>query len=304
LNKYVSKTIFLENIKNIGITLRINKPSLIEYFLLIKQFFQIYNVNLFLEEKSALMIQNVDNFDKSHLFDVEIMDIANMCDKSDILVCCGGDGTLLNLVRNSYLYQKPILGIKGGSLSFLLNVKVEDLDIYLKHIFLNNFKVSEHMMIKLQYKQDTKLKNIHIFNDIVLKNVDVFGMVDINLFINDEMINSYRGDGLIISTPTGSTAYNLSAQGPIVHPLNKAIIVTPINPQGLTQNPIVLPYDFKISVQSPNGDIVVIVDGHSSICMQKGEKFDVFISEYSVDMIHAKNNEYMKSLKEKLFWGA
>jgi NAD+ kinase len=128
-------------------------------------------------------------------------------------------------------------------------------------------------------------------------------MVSIDAFINDEWFNTYRGDGLIISTPTGSTAYNLASGGPIIYPLTKAFIMTPICPHSLTQRPLVVPVDFGIGLSSNQSSVVATIDGQDSYKMQKGDILRIKGAKRGAKLLHRKERNYFSVLREKLSWG-
>ena len=264
-----------------------------------------YGIRILLESDSAEMIAKSADYVPSDLEDVQIEKVPTIYQKADAIVCCGGDGTLLKLVRESFTYEKPIIGIAGGTLSFLLSTRIDDIDKFMVSLFEGKCRIDKHLMFKAMQtdKHDQEMEIFKIFNDIIVKNKDPIKTVKINVFLNNQLISTFLGDGLIISTPTGSTAYNLSAKGPIVYPLNEALILTPINPHGLTLVPLVLPFDFDISVQAPNGDGIFICDGMGIRRLAKKDKVTVVESKYKVKMVHRKEHEYLNTLKEKLSWG-
>ena len=283
-------------IQVVGITLRPHKPALKPLFLKLKAKFKQHGAKVLVDEGSAMMVDYHDNSG--------VTSFAKMCQNSDILICCGGDGTLLNLIRKSFMYQKPILGISGGNLGFLLNVKAGDSESFIDKLFNNEFVIINKMMIALSYYIERKIYHIHAFNDIVIKSKNFENMIKIHLYINDELINTYIGDGLIIATPFGSTAYNLSAKGPIVHPLNDAIIITPICPQGFTQAPLVLPKNFVISLEIPNKDGSFIIDGQKYDYINNSKEYlSINESPHQVRLIDEVKEHYLQTLKDKLSWG-
>ncbi len=183
-----------------------------------------------------------------------------MCRAVDILISLGGDGTLLALVRKSYGYNKPILGINAGNLGFLADTRVEEIDDMIDLLINREYRVDRRMLIYGYIETEVKKHKFYAFNDVVITRPTISHMAKIDAFIDSDWFNSYYGDGLLISTPTGSTAYNLSLGGPILYPLSKVFIMTPIAPHSLTQRPLVVPSDFTIHFTSPDR-LVVMVDG-------------------------------------------
>jgi len=220
--------------------------------------------------------------------------------KSDFLVTIGGDGTLISVARRSIYFDKPILGINLGTLGFLTSVLPSELSLFLKRFLEDDYKIDERMMINASINGNKTIA----FNDIVIKGKSVIHMVNIDAFVGDKKFNSYYGDGLVISTPTGSTAYNLSSGGPVVYPLTDAFIVTPISAHSLTQRPIVLPSDFEITLQTNDTDgAIVLIDGQDIHELNAGEIVKVKIAPFKSKLIRAKERDYFSVLNQKLNWG-
>ncbi len=284
-----------EKIKNkiryVGLTIRPNSPELKKYYEKIKKRLKKYNVELLVSQYSANMIGC-----KGVSFD-------EMCQKSDFLIAIGGDGTLISLCRRSYKYNKPILGIYAGKLGFLTDIKCEEVDCFLDKIFKGEYRIDNRMVLEVifHYKDNHKKKKI-AFNDVVLLRPNIAGMCDIKAYIDDKLFNNYYGDGLILSTPTGSTAYNLSSGGPVVFPLTEALILTPICPHSLTQRPLVLPVDFIIKLKSKD-KLNIVIDGQDKYKMHHLKFIEVKIANNGVKLIHRIERNYFEVLKEKLNWG-
>jgi NAD+ kinase len=226
-----------------------------------------------------------------------------MCEESDFLVSLGGDGTLLSLVRRSYLYNKPVLGINAGNLGFLADIKINEVDSFLDNLLSGEYRIDDRMMIEgFILKKNDKI-NFYAFNDVVITRPTISKMAKINASIDGEWFNTYRGDGLIISTPTGSTAYSLAAGGPILYPLTKAFVMTPICAHSLTQRPLVVPSDFTIELDSPDEKVIVWIDGQDSYEMYLGDKLIIKGALVGAKLLHKKKRSYFAVLREKLSWG-
>jgi len=152
-------------------------------------------------------------------------------------------------------------------------------------------------------KKDSKTEEFYAFNDVVITRPTVSKMATIQAYVEDEMFNSYRGDGLIISTPTGSTAYNLAADGPVMYPLTKAFILTPICPHSLTQRPLITPANFKIGIKTPDKKLLVVIDGQDSYELTKDDTLTIKGAKKSARLLHRKERNYFRVLREKLSWG-
>ena len=278
-------------IKRVGIVLRPSSPELRVLFFQVKRVFERYKTEVLIDSISADMIGVLGQ------------DFDSMCEASDILVCIGGDGTLISLARRSYKYHKPILGINVGKLGFLVDINPSEVEDFIDKLYLGEFRIDERMMIKgiLKSKADEKL--FYSFNDIVISSPSISKMVKVDAYIDKKWFNTYYGDGLIISTPTGSTAYNLAAGGPMTFPLTEAFILTPICPHSLTQPPLVMPVGFEIEIKTPQSDSVVVVDGQDEYKFEKKSSLIVKKAEIGAKLIYRKDRSYFDVLRDKLSWG-
>jgi NAD+ kinase len=271
-----------------GIILRPSSPELKVVFNEIKTIFKKNNIEVFLEDDSARMIDEVG------------LPLDKLCKEVDFLVSVGGDGTLLSVVRRSFKFDKPVLGINLGTLGFLTDISMDELENFLTDFKEKNYRIDNRMMIK----GTLSLNNFVAFNDIVISRKSISSMIKIDAKIDNKHFNSYYGDGVIISTPTGSTAYNLSVGGPIVYPLTEAFIITPIAPHSLTQRPLVMPADFQIEFTITDSQgAVVIVDGQDIYEVEENETIKIKISNQNAKMIHRCQRNYFEVLSEKLRWG-
>ena len=278
----------LNNIKNAGVILKPSSPELKDTYLKIKTLFEEANINIFLEDNSANMI-NLKGFP-----------LEELCQKVDFLISVGGDGTLLSVVRKSFKYDKAVLGINLGTLGFLTDISMEQLPDFIKNLKKDIYKIDNRMMVE----GSVNLNKFVAFNDIVISRKSISSMIKISGKINGKDFNSYYGDGIIISTPTGSTAYNLSVGGPIVYPLTEAFIVTPVSPHSLTQRPLVMPADFEIEFKViDNQGAVVIVDGQDIYEVEQNQSIKIKIASKKAKMIHRIQRDYFEVLNEKLRWG-
>jgi len=261
------------------------------YYIKIKNALLKYGVELIVEENSA------------KLLGCDSVSFEEMCQRSDFLIALGGDGTLISLCRKSFSYEKPILGVYAGQLGFLTDIKSEEIESFIDKIFDENYRIDTRMMLEVSLHVNGIVKKLVAFNDIVFSRPKLSGMARIEAYIDSELINSYYGDGLIVSTPTGSTAYNVSAGGPVVFPLTKALILTPVCPHSLTQRPLVLPVNFEVEFKSSDTDTVIIVDGQDTYSMGDFDYVSIKIANNGAKLIHRVDRNYFEVLKEKLHWG-
>ncbi|MEA3554060.1 MAG: NAD(+)/NADH kinase [Campylobacterota bacterium] len=272
-----------------GFVLKPDSLDIKDIYLEIKQIFEDYGITVLLELNSAktLDINNGIEFD-------------NLCEKSDFLVTLGGDGTLISVARRGFKHQKAVLGINLGTLGFLTDIMPDEIKSFLKKFKANEYRIDHRMMIKAIINGKENVS----FNDVVISRNTVAGMINLDAKIDNKLFNSYNGDGLIISTPTGSTAYNLSCNGPVVYPLTDAFIVTPISAHSLTQRPLVLPVDFKITFENTNKEsAVVIIDGHDTYELKPNDIITIKVASSKAKLIHRCERNYFDVLNKKLHWG-
>lgn len=281
----------LTKINTVGLVSKPNDSTLCEYVHEIKAALSKHDMTLLIEEKSAKVLgcgAGV-NFDQ-------------MCTQSDFLISLGGDGTLISLCRKSLQYHKPILGIHAGQLGFLTDIQTDEISHFIEELFVGNYRIDTRMMLEVSLHVNGKIEKVAAFNDIVLSRSKISHMSNIKAYVDGQLFNSYYGDGLIVSTPTGSTAYNLSAGGPVVYPLTEALILTPICPHSLSQRPLVLPVDFEVSFES-DGDTVIVVDGQDTYTMNEVDRVCVRSAKQGAELIHSLDRDYFEILKKKLHWG-
>ena len=271
----------LKEINKVGFILRPNSPNILSIYREVKEKFEKRGMEVLLSDLS----KDIEGFHR-------------MCQEVDLLISLGGDGTLLSLVRKSYGYDKPILGINAGNLGFLADTPIDLVDELLDRLIIGDYRIDNRMLIAGYIN---KIK-FYAFNDVVVSRPTISHMVKIDASIDNDWFNTYRGDGLIISTPTGSTAYNLSLGGPIMYPLSKVFIMTPVAPHSLTQRPLVVPSDFTINLTSPD-ELVIIVDGQENYILKDGEKLVIKGAKMSAKLLHNREHSYFKVLREKLSWG-
>ncbi len=283
----------LKKIEVAGFILKPNDPEIKSLYLKIKKYFEERGIEVILAKRSANMIG-----ENGELFDT-------MCEKSDFLVSLGGDGTMLSLVRRSYGYHKPVVGINAGTLGFLADITIDDVDNFLEQLLQGEYRIDNRMMIEgCIISKDGSKKSFFAFNDVVITRPVVSKMVKINASIDGGWFNTYRGDGLIISTPTGSTAYNLAAGGPMMYPLTQAFILTPISAHSLSnQRPLVVPADFTIELNSPDERVIAVIDGQDNYDMLEGDMLIIRGAKQDAKLLHRKERNYFSVLREKLSWG-
>ncbi|WP_297439860.1 NAD(+)/NADH kinase [Sulfurimonas sp.] len=281
----------IDEIKKIGVVLRPSTPELKDSYYKLEKVFSKYNMEVSIDSISAGMIG------------VMGMEFDLLCENSDALVTLGGDGTLISTVRRSFKYDIPIFGVYAGSLGFLADIDLNELDAFVSKLVKGNYRVDERSILEAKLIQNNKEIRLYAFNDIVLTRPSVSNMIHVETLVDSKAFNTYYGDGVIVSTPTGSTAYNLSAGGPVLFPLTDVFALTPICPHSLTQRPVVLPGKFSIEMKTPKDKALVIIDGQDKHELEEGQSIHIQLARNKVKLIHRNEFNYFDVLKEKLNWG-
>lgn len=280
-----------KEIKKIGVVLRPSSPEIKEGYLKLEKIFQSHGIDVLLESKSAKMI------------DMSGESFKNICMECDFIVSFGGDGTLISTVRKSFDFDIPILGVHAGNLGFLADLSLDELDTFVEKIIQNRYRVDERAVLEATVIKNTKEVKYYAFNDIVLTRTRVSNMIHIETLVDSQSFNTYYGDGVIVSTPTGSTAYNLSAGGPVLFPMSNVFALTPICPHSLTQRPVVLPGRYAIEMKTSEERALIIIDGQDVHELELGESVHIKLATKTVKLIHKEEYNYFDVLKEKLRWG-
>jgi len=225
-------------------------------------------------------------------------------DLSMVLVL-GGDGTFLTAVRWIGEQAIPVLGVKFGEVGFLAAVAEENMLPIIEDLVANGFTTSERMRLQVEVDRDaTPVARETVFNDLVINKGALARLAWIETFVDEHYLTTYRADGLIVATPTGSTAYSLAAGGPVVHPSVPSIILTPICPFTLTNRPLIIPDSARIEIRlegSPE-NMVLTLDGQEGFEMDPGDRIFIKKSRNDIRMISFEDQSYFKVLKTRLKW--
>ena len=227
---------------------------------------------------------------------------------SDLVIVLGGDGTLLNVASIAHPHEVPILGVNLGSLGFLTEITLENLYPTLEQVLNGKCEIENRMLLNAEVLRDgKKIENFNVLNDIVINKGALARIVNLEVFVDGQYMTSYRADGLIIASPTGSTAYSLSAGGPIIHPSMRALVLSPICPFALTNRPIVIPDSSSIKVQlttrNEDEDVRVTLDGQKGYSMKSGDILEAKKADTPVKLVQAPGKNYYQLLRKKLHWG-
>lgn len=226
--------------------------------------------------------------------------------KAAVLLALGGDGTMLNAARLAGERGIPILGVNMGGLGFLTEVQLENLYPSLERVFANDFVLDERLMLKTHlHRHGETVAQGTMLNDVVISKGTLARMIELKIRIQGQFVTNLRGDGLIVSTPTGSTAYSLSAGGPIINPAVEGLILTPVCPHTLTHRPLIVPLNAEIDVTLTSKDdgAMATLDGQVGVAMTQGDTVEIMASEHRTRLIRFPESSYYEVLREKLKWG-
>jgi len=233
-------------------------------------------------------------------------DVWSTASKADLVVVLGGDGTMLATSRLVGDADALVLGINYGGLGYLTDFRIEEMYTALEAILEGDFEVDRRVQLDAEHFRDGKsLVKGRVLNDIVINKAAIARIIEIEVRLNGLFVNSFRADGLIVATPTGSTAYNLSAGGPIVYPSMNAVVLTPICPFTLTNRPIVVPdrAEIELKLIGEHKGVLLTLDGQTGIPLNSGDTVLIRKSETTFNLVQPPNRNYFDVLRNKLKWG-
>ncbi len=224
----------------------------------------------------------------------------------DLIIIVGGDGTLLNTARSMADYEVPLLGINRGRLGFLTDISSSHIRDPLNDILSGEYTVEDRFLLHVYIEREGEIiSSSDAFNDVVMHKWDVARLIEIKTYINNQYVNTIRSDGLIVSTPTGSTAYALSGGGPILHPSLMAMVLVPICPHTMSNRPIVIDANSEIRIEVKEhvgSPAQVTCDGQINLGLISGDKVIVRKKTKNVRLVHPRDYDYYDILRAKLHW--
>ncbi len=239
-------------------------------------------------------------------FGWEVLDSRVFADRAEGLVVLGGDGTLIHAARLAAGRKIPILGVNLGSLGFLAEVPQRNLFIVLDEMLSGSAALEPRMKLRCRlWRGEQRVLDEDVLNDVVLNRGALARIADHETFVDNNYVTTYKSDGVVISTATGSTAYALSAGGPIIHPALDCTLVAPICPHTLNQRPIAIPSELtvRIALKSEGTDVYLTLDGQSGHELRAGDQIEVTRSEHKVWLVRNPDRDYFSILRQKLHWG-
>jgi NAD+ kinase len=261
------------------------------------EFLKKKNCNVIIDEQIS------DEINTYHFKKADREEIGKQC---DLAIVVGGDGTILNAVRSLTDANVPLLGINVGRLGFLADISPDELESSLTEILDGSYREEQRLLLEMQVLRDGKvIFEGDAFNDVVVHIRDVARMIEFETRINDEFVNHQRADGIVVSTPTGSTAYALSSGGPILHATLEVITLVPISPHTLSSRPLVVNANSEIDIlicNTKEGIAQATCDGHLSTDVYVGDHIKIKRKAEKITLLHPKQYNYFEILRAKLHW--
>jgi NAD+ kinase len=288
-------------IKRIGIVLKPHQPDALK---------TICDLTLWLSQKSIELVGGPeierDRVEHETGCSVTTVDADKLVDFVDLILVLGGDGTMISTARTIGDHDVPVLGINYGGLGYLAEFRIEELYTALESILSGNYRLDRRVMLRVDLQRGDEAVTSHrVLNDVVINKSALARIIEIEAYLNQQFVNSFRADGLIVSTPTGSTAYNLSAGGPVVFPSMNAIVITPICPFTLSNRPIVVPDDaaIELRLKTEQEDVSLTLDGQVGFPLKVDDRVMIRKSLTTFNLVQPSNRNYFDVLRDKLRWG-
>ncbi len=281
--------------KRIGIYAKRHNPDAVKVAREVLAWLQERKIEVFLDEALAKEMGDVQGYPGG-----SIPSMVNL------ILVLGGDGTLISVGRQVGDLRIPILGVNLGSLGFLTEVTLKELYPVLEKVLKGDFSVSERLMLEAVVRRGGREVNrFRVLNDVVINKGALARIIDMEAWVNDDYLTTFKADGLIISTPTGSTAYNLAAGGPIIYPGLQCLVISPICPHMLTNRPIIVSDGaiIRIEVKFQDEDVVFTADGQVGMPLLGGDVVEVRKSGSRTLLVKSPSKDYFEVLRTKLRWG-
>lgn len=283
----------MSNIKTIGLVLNTKKDNSLKVSKKMIDLIRKKDLDYLLEKDSA---QQLDLNHKRASYE-------KLREKADLIILFGGDGTFLHTSLNFIGTGIPLMGINLGRIGFLTEIETNELDEALDAIIADNYRIEKRNTLKISLiRNDKKIKERHAINDVVINRAADGEMLKIDMLINEEFVNSYRGDGIIVSTPTGSTAYSFSAGGPIINPQVKALLITPLCPHAVHVKPMVISDQevIEIKADGQKDKIFLTADGRDSVKIRSDDIIEIKSSEKEISLVKFPDRTFYTILRNKM----
>ena len=287
----------MSEFNTIGITGRLDSEEAIYCLNRLITFLQAQNITLVLEQGTAKVLAS-NGFD--------IVSKEELGKRCDLVMVVGGDGSMLWAAGALARYNVPMLGVNQGRLGFLTDIRPEEIEALVAEVLAGKYLMETRFMLGMSVVRDgQKIGHGESLNDVVMHPGQLIRMIEFELYVDEEFVYSQRSDGVIISTPTGSTAYALSAGGPLVHPRMNAIVVVPLNPHTLSSRPMVIDGSSEIKLIIGENNTVqphVTCDGHSHVETKPGDEVHIHKHPWNLQLVHPLNHNFFEACRSKLGW--
>ena len=288
-------------IKRIGIVLKPSQPDALKTVCELVEWL----------DKRGLELVGTPEIERQRILDetgcaVEQVPREDLAARVDLILVLGGDGTMIATSRMLGDREVPVLGVNYGGLGYLAEFRIEELYQALESILSGNFRLDRRVMLDVELRRRGALiTHNRVLNDVVINKSALARIIEIEAYLNKHFVNSFRADGLIISTPTGSTAYNLSAGGPVIFPSMNAVVITPICPFTLSNRPIVVPDNATIELllKTDQEEVTLTLDGQVGFSLNVEDRVVIRKSSVTFHLVQPSNRNYFDVLRDKLRWG-
>ena len=289
------------SIKRIGIVVKPNHPDALRTLCSLAQWLSERNIEIV----CGPAIEH-DRIEKETGCPVQVVAPEVLATSVDLILVLGGDGTMIATARMVGDAETPVIGVNYGGLGYLAEFRIDELYTALEAILAGQFVLQRRLMLTVElWRNDAEATHSRVLNDVVINKSALARIIEIEAYLNQQFVNSFRADGLIISTPTGSTAYNLSAGGPVIYPSMHAMIITPICPFTLSNRPIVVPDDavIELRLKTPSEEVALTLDGQVGFPLQTQDRVLIRKSRTAFNLVQPMNRNYFEVLRDKLRWG-
>jgi NAD+ kinase len=288
-------------IRRVGVFVKPNHPEAVQTLCRLLEFFTARGVALV-----ATPRPDRDVIERETGCALEVLEQDALAASVDLIVVLGGDGTMISTARLLDNRSVPVLGINYGRLGYLTEIRVEEMTGALDAILAGQYRIDSRLMLAAElWRGEEKLLRNRVLNDIVVSKSALARIIEIETRLDTQMVNVFRADGLIVSTPTGSTAYNLSAGGPIIYPSMSAVVITPICPHTLSNRPLVVPdaAEIEVTLKTPKEEVALTLDGQVGFRLEAGDRIRIVKSRTTFNLVQPLNRNYFEVLRGKLKWG-
>lgn len=285
----------IDAVRRVGVVGRYNTPAIAEPIKRLAGYLAARDLTVVMESETATDL---------HMPDYATASVAKLGTSVELAIVVGGDGTLLSIARVLAPHRVPLIGINQGRLGFLTDIALTDMEAALTAMFEGRFAVEERMMLSATLERGgNTLTSGLALNDVVVNRGGMGGMIDLAVDIGDSYVCDLRADGVIVATPTGSTAYSMSANGPIVHPSVRAWSLVPISPHALTNRPIVVGDGDRVTITVTRArEAAMHWDGQAHYELEEGDRIVIEAAPFGVRLLHPHGYDYYAMLRRKLHW--